>query len=168
MDITALLAPQRIVCKTEVSSKKRAFEHLATLLAHDAKAYGDTAISTAAVFDALSNREKLGSTAIGNGVAIPHACLPVKQPYAAVLLLDEGIKMDTPDKKPVCLFMAILVPSNTAVDYAELITQLAKTLMQKNVVEQIYCYQTEPIQLWEQLRTVFTPPPDPFAGAMAA
>lgn len=168
MEIATLLAPQRIVYATEVSSKKRAFEYLATLLANEAEAYSATEISATAIFDALSNREKLGSTAIGNGVAIPHACLPVKQPYAAVLLLDEGIKMDTPDKKPVCLFMAILVPSNTAVDYAELMTQLTKTLMQKTIVEQIFCYQTEPAQLWEQFRTLFTPPPDPFAGAMAA
>lgn len=85
MDIAALFSPERIACEPEISSRKRAFEYLAHLLADGTDGQGAEEI-----FNALSSREKLGSTAIGSGVAIPHACMPVKEPRAAALLLEEG------------------------------------------------------------------------------
>ncbi len=162
MDITTLLSPTRIACKFEVSSKKRAFEQLANMLAADQASLGAEAI-----FDALTNREKLGSTAIGNGVAIPHACMSVHQPCGALLLLEDGVKMDAPDKKPVQLFMAILVPANQAPDYSELITQLTGILMQKSLIEQLCCYHDAQTVL-DRFRELFDQPRHPFVGAMAA
>ncbi|UJS24130.1 PTS sugar transporter subunit IIA [Thiothrix winogradskyi] len=162
MDITTLLSPTRIACKLDVSSKKRAFEQLANMLAADQASLGAEAI-----FDALTNREKLGSTAIGNGVAIPHACMSIHQPCGALLLLEDGVKMDTPDKKPVQLFMAILVPANQAPDYSELITQLTSTLMQKSLIEQICCYHDAQTVL-DRFLDLFNQPRHPFVGAMAA
>lgn len=162
MDITTLLSSERIACKPDVSSKKRAFEQLADMLAT-----GQNTLGAEAIFDALTNREKLGSTAIGNGVAIPHACMSVHQPRGALLLLEEGIKMDAPDKKPVQLFMAILVPVNQAPDYSELITQLTSTLMQKSLIEQICRYRDKQVML-DHFIALFTPPGRPFEGAMAA
>lgn len=162
MDITTLLSPTRIACKPDVSSKKRAFEQLAALLAT-----AQASLDAESIFDALTNREKLGSTAIGNGVAIPHACMSIHQPYGALLLLEDGIKMDTPDKKPVQLFMAILVPANQAPDYSELITQLTSVLMHKSLIEQICCYQDTQTML-DRFLELFDPPRHPFVGAMAA
>ncbi|QQZ30007.1 PTS transporter subunit EIIA [Thiothrix subterranea] len=162
MDITTLLSPTRIACKPDVSSKKRAFEQLATMLAAD-----QASLEAEAIFDALTNREKLGSTAIGNGVAIPHACMSIQQPCGALLLLEDGVKMDTPDKKPVQLFMAILVPANQAPDYSELITQLTSTLMQKSLIEQICCHHDTQTVL-DHFLELFDPPKHPFVGAMAA
>ncbi|OQX16030.1 MAG: hypothetical protein BWK73_04940 [Thiothrix lacustris] len=162
MDMTTLLSPKRIACKPDVSSKKRAFEQLASMLATD-----QTSLGAEAIFDALTNREKLGSTAIGNGVAIPHACMSIHQPCGALLLLEDGVKMDTPDKKPVQLFMAILVPANQAPDYSEMITQLTSTLMQKALIEKICCHQDAQAML-DHFLELFTQPQHPFVGAMAA
>ncbi|SEA83817.1 MAG: PTS sugar transporter subunit IIA [Candidatus Thiothrix putei] len=162
MDMTTLLSAARIACKPDVSSKKRAFEQLAEMLA-----LGQPNLEAEAIFDALTNREKLGSTAIGNGVAIPHACMSIHQPCGALLLLEDGVKMDTPDKKPVQLFMAILVPANQAPDYSELITQLTSTLIQKSLIEQICCYQDTQTML-DHFLELFDPPSHPFAGALAA
>lgn len=162
MDMTTLLSPERIACLLEVSSKKRAFEQLAAMLAS-----GQSTLDAEAIFHALTNREKLGSTAIGNGVAIPHAGMSVYQPRGALLLLEDGIKMDAPDKKPVQLFMAILVPANQAPDYSELITQLTSTLMQKSLIEQICRYRDKQIML-DHFISLFNPPNHPFEGALAA
>lgn len=162
MDITTLLSAERIACKPDVSSKKRAFEQLAEMLA-----IGQQVLSAAAIFDALTSREKLGSTTIGNGVAIPHACMSVTQPRGALLLLEDGVKMDTPDRKPVQLFMAILVPTNQAPDYSELITQLTSTLIQKALIEQI-CSQHDQQTLLDHFISLFNPPSHPFEGALAA
>lgn len=162
MDIATLLAPERIACEMEVSSKKRAFEQISALLAT-----GHAGLDAEAIFDALINREKLGSTAIGNGVAIPHACLSVPQPIGALLLLEDGIKMDTPDKKPVQLFMAILAPASEAPDYSELITQLTGTLLQKSLIEQICRFRDTKVML-EYFCSLFNPPEHPFEGALAA
>ena len=93
MDIIGLLSPDRIACKQEVNSKKRAFEMLAKLLVT-----AQSQVSQDEVFDALMNREKLGCTALGNGVSIPHARLPIARPRAAILSLKEGIPLDAPDK----------------------------------------------------------------------
>jgi PTS system nitrogen regulatory IIA component len=157
-----LLSPARIACEAEISSKKRAFERLAAMLAS-----AEEGLGAADIFDALTNREKLGCTAIGNGAAIPHACMSVRQPRGALLLMEEGIKMDAPDKKPVQLFMAILVPSSSAPDYSDLITQLTGTLLQKSLIEHI-CRQRDPSAMLDAFCALFPPPSHPFEGAMAA
>lgn len=162
MDITTLLSPERIACKPDVSSKKRAFEQLAEMLAT-----GQDTLGVDMIFDALTNREKLGSTTMGNGVAIPHACMSVTQPRGALLLVEDGIKMDAPDKKPVQLFMAILVPPNQAPDYSDLITQLTSTLIQKSLIEEICSYCDSETML-DYFITLFTPPNHPLEGALAA
>ncbi|MBU0654955.1 MAG: PTS sugar transporter subunit IIA [Gammaproteobacteria bacterium] len=158
MDITSLLSPERIACETEVSSKKRAFERLAEMLASD-----QTELEPEAIFDALINREKLGSTTLGNGVAIPHACRPIHSPRGALLLLQDGIKMDTPDKKPVQLFMAILVPTEEQNGHTHLITELTSILLQKSMLEQISQFH-EPKTVMDYLVTLFNPPEQRFAA----
>ncbi|EIJ33830.1 PTS sugar transporter subunit IIA [Thiothrix nivea] len=162
MDITTLLSPERVSCETEVSSKKRAFEQLAALLVT-----GYAGLEAETIFHALINREKLGSTAIGNGVAIPHACLPIPQPLGALLVLEDGIKMDAPDKKPVQLFLAILAPANEAPNYSELITRLTGTLLQKSLIEQM-CRYNDRQGMLDQFRAFFDPPERPPEGVLAA
>lgn len=158
MEITSLLSPERIACETEVSSKKRAFERLADMLATS-----QAELNPEAIFDVLINREKLGSTTLGNGVAIPHACLNIQKPCGALLLLEDGIKMDTPDKKPVQLFLAILVPSGEQDVYAGLITQLTSVLLQKSMLEQI-THLRDPKIVMDYLVAQFNPPEQRFAA----
>lgn len=138
MDIVTLLSPDRIHRKQEVSSKKRAFEVLADLLAKgQLDPLTQSSLSPETIFDALLNREKLGSTTLGNGIAIPHACLSITTPVAALLLVDEGLKMDTPDKKPVRAFLAILVPEAEASIYSASMTELAMELTRHDICTQL-------------------------------
>lgn len=162
MRITALLSPERIVCAADVSSRKRAFEYLAEMLAQ-----AHPNLNTATVLEALTNREKLGSTAVGNGVSLPHACLPITQTIGALLCLKEGIKMDTPDKKPVQLFMAILVPENAAAEFTPFITELTNVLLNKTVLEGLQ-QQTDAEAILAYLDGLFDSPNPYYPTALAA
>lgn len=132
MDIVTLLSTDRIECESELSSKKRAFEKLAELLSHEGSEDG---FENEAVFNALIAREKLGSTALGNGIVLPHASLNVAYAKAALLLLDESIDMDTPDKKPVHLLLALIVPKDQTETYQPLLSELAIVLNRKGLVK---------------------------------
>jgi PTS system nitrogen regulatory IIA component len=162
MDIATLLAPERIAYAQEISSRKRVFERLAELLVN---AQDD--LSAEAVFDALTNREKLGSTALGNGVALPHTSIAIPEARGALLLLEEGLKMDAPDKKPVQVFMAILVPTDKASDFSPCITELASILLQKPLLEQLQHYR-EPDDILTYFNGLLSPPPQYYVTALAA
>lgn len=138
MDIITLLSPERISCNQEISSKKRTFESLAALLTST-----QDQVSEDDVFNALINREKLGCTALGNGVAIPHARINTPYPRAAILSLKDGISLDAPDKKPVHLLIAILMPEETSDDDSMMLKELAETLSKKIFIENI-CRYKEP------------------------
>ncbi|PID50301.1 MAG: PTS sugar transporter subunit IIA [Proteobacteria bacterium] len=128
MDIVTLLSTDNIACETESSSKKCALEHLAAMLAENGS---NSAYTYEAIFDALIAREKLGSTVLGNGIAIPHACLEVAYPKAALLLLEEGLKMDAPDKKPVGVILALIVPKGSGESHS-LLSEFAALLNHKS------------------------------------
>lgn len=162
MDITTLLTPERIAHAQEMSSRKRVFERLAELLAS-----AQDGLSAEVIFDALTNREKLGSTALGNGVALPHTSIVIPEARGALLLLEEGLKMDAPDKKPVQVFMAILVPADKASDFSPCITELASILLQKPLLEQLYHYR-EPADILNYFNDLLLPTPQYYATALAA
>ncbi|TXH67290.1 MAG: PTS sugar transporter subunit IIA [Thiothrix sp.] len=132
MNIVTLLSTDRVTCIDELSSKKRAFEKLAVLLSQEDSELG---FDHESVFNALIAREKLGSTALGNGIVLPHASLNVPEAKAALLLLEEGIEMDTPDKKPVHLLLALIVPNGQAEDYQPLLSDLAIVLNRKTLAK---------------------------------
>ncbi|WP_026220852.1 PTS sugar transporter subunit IIA [Thiofilum flexile] len=134
MDLVTLLSPDRMALHQEVSSTKRAFEILAELLAKD-----QPYLTTEMIFEAFINREKLGCTALGNGVAVPHVALASAEPCAALLCSSEGLKMGAPDKKPVYLFLALIVPLQEAknTSYCAMMTEVALTFMHNDLSEQI-------------------------------
>jgi len=129
MDIVTLLPTDSIALASESSSKKRAIESLSQQLVREGD---ENEPSYEAIFDALIAREKLGSTTLGNGIAIPHACLDkIKAPRAALLVLEEGIKMDAPDKKPVGVLLALVVPKNVC-EYHHLLSEWTAILNAKS------------------------------------
>ena len=130
MNMLTLLVADRIACETEVSSKKRAFERLSAMLAT-----AQPSLDATNIFNALTSREKLGCTALGNGVAIPHACITINEPCGALLVLEDGIKMDAPDRKPVRILLALLVPAGKSDTYAPIMQELTQVLAQKNLIE---------------------------------
>ncbi|OAM26696.1 MULTISPECIES: PTS IIA-like nitrogen regulatory protein PtsN [Eikenella] len=127
-----ILPVSHIVLDLEVSSKKRLFEEAGLLLE------SESGLSRAAVFDCLFAREKLGTTALGHGVAIPHGRhAEVQAITGAFIRLKEAVDFDAPDGKPVSLVFVLLVPENAAGGHLEVLSALAIRLSEKSVREQL-------------------------------
>ncbi|WP_018232433.1 PTS sugar transporter subunit IIA [Thioalkalivibrio thiocyanodenitrificans] len=121
MNISDLLAPDRVVCSNEVSSKKRAIEMLSELLASSSPE-----LAVGEIFDSLLSRERLGSTGLGRGVAIPHGRVSgIDNAVAAMLKLDRGVDYDAPDKEPVDILFALLVPRESTDEHLQILATLA-------------------------------------------
>lgn len=122
MQISTLLEPDRIACLQDSSSKKRTLDLLSRLLADALPAY-----SEGELFDSLINRERLGSTGLGNGVALPHGRLAgLEAPLAAfVTLTNGGIDFDAVDNQPVDLLFALLVPEESTDEHLQILARLA-------------------------------------------
>jgi PTS system nitrogen regulatory IIA component len=115
------LSPARIVLDLDVSSKKRLFEHIGLLLENDRH------VPRATVFDALMARERLGSTALGLGVAIPHGRIRQLREVTAVFVRPcAAIPFDAPDGEPVRLIFAMLVPENANEQHLNFLSELAQ------------------------------------------
>jgi len=116
-----LLVKERIGCEAEAISKKRVLELVGRLLA----GAGD-GLTQDAVFDRLLERERLGSTGLGHGVALPHARIAgVNQAMGAFLKLDSGVDFDAIDGHPVDLVFGLLVPEKATQEHLDLLASLA-------------------------------------------
>lgn len=132
MLIGELLNKNRILSDADILSKKRALETLSELLAQDGQ------VSPNEVFDTLLARERLGSTGLGHGVAIPHGRLSgVKQTQAAFIKLKGGIDFDAPDHKPVDLLFALLVPEECTSEHLETLSRLAELFSDPATIQQL-------------------------------
>ena len=121
MKLTQLINKDSVVCNADVSSKKRALEFLAELLAK-ASASADAFV----IFQHLTDREKLGSTSLGHGVAIPHARTGgSNKAIGAFIKLEQGIDFDSPDNEPTDLLFALMVPEHYTDEHLEILSDLA-------------------------------------------
>ncbi len=133
MQVTELLDIERINCCNEVGSKKRVLEQMSQLIAT-----GQTELSQDQIFDSLISRERLGSTGLGHGVAIPHARVQNSdKTLAAVIKLRQGVDYDAPDQKPVDLLFALLVPENSTEEHLQLLAQLAQMFSDEGFVSKL-------------------------------
>ena len=121
-----LLDVDRIKFTKKIKSKKCAFDALTELLTK-----GQSEVSKHEVFDALIEREKLGNTAIGDGIAIPRAHLNITNPKAALLIVKNGIDLNSADKKSIVVFLAILTPNDKRDVYSALIKRITKKITTK-------------------------------------
>lgn len=122
MQLIDLLAPSRVVAGAGVTSKKRLLEALARLLADGAGAEIERQL-----FDSLCAREKLGSTGLGQGVAIPHGrTAAISGAVGAFLRLAEPIDFGASDGRPVDLVFALAVPQHFTNQHLLLLSQLAE------------------------------------------
>lgn len=127
--IGEILPASRIVLDMEVSSKKRLFEELGRLMADPIND-----LTAADIFDCLFARERLGTTGLGQGVAIPHGRhADVKSPIGAFVRLKEAIDFDAPDDKPVSLVFVLLVPENAAHEHLDILSHLAERFSDKTI-----------------------------------
>ena len=119
--VSRLLPPSHVVLGLDVSSKKRLFEQIGLLFENSRQ------VPRARVFDALFDREKLGSTALGFGVAIPHGRIKsLKEPVCAFVRTASPIPFEAPDGEPVSLVFALLVPEHANETHLELLSELAQ------------------------------------------
>ena len=130
--LAAILPPSNVVVDVEATSKKRVFEQAGLLFENQ------HAIARGAVTDNLFARERLGSTGLGHGVAIPHGRIKgLKAPMAAVLQLQQPIGFDAPDEQPVGLLIFLLVPEAATQKHLEILSEIAELLSDASLRERI-------------------------------
>lgn len=119
--LSQLLPEANILLDVEAGSKKRVFEQAGLLFEnHDA-------IARSVVFDSLFAREKLGSTGLGQGMAIPHGRIKgLKQASGAFLRLAAPVAFESPDGRPVSLVFVLLVPEQATEQHLQILSELAQ------------------------------------------
>lgn len=117
-----LLSPERVRCREPLASKKRALERAAELLSPAVPG-----MTRAEIFDALNARERLGSTGLGQGMALPHGRVAgVERPIAACLTLAAPIDYDAPDRQRVDVLFVLLVPRDCNDEHLRILSGLAE------------------------------------------
>ena len=133
MDITDLITRRRIVCDSEVASKKRVIEVLSELLAT-----GQPDLTARPIFDSLVGRERLGSTGLGHGVALPHGRFSQSQhAVGAFVKLRKGVDFDALDRQPVDLVFGLLVPDHYTDEHLKILAYLAEMFSDRAFCQQL-------------------------------
>ncbi|GFE64579.1 PTS sugar transporter subunit IIA [Litoreibacter roseus] len=123
MQISELLKPEAVKVVSSLSSKKRLFQEIAEIAE---QAYG---ISQSRAFEALQDRENLGPTGVGKGVALPHARLEEIEDVIAVFIRAETpLDFDAADKQPVDLFFALLAPADSGISHLKALALVSRTM----------------------------------------
>src|SRR5688572_21109290 len=123
MPLTDLVAPNAVIPALKVNSKKQAIQELA------AKAAKLTGQNERAIFETLLQREKLGSTGIGDGIAIPHGKLPkLEKLFGMFARLDRPVDFDALDGQPVDLIFLLLAPEAAGADHLKALARVARLL----------------------------------------
>ncbi len=130
--LAAILPPGHVLVDVDVTSKKRVFEHAGLLFENLAS------IARATVSENLFARERLGSTGLGHGVAIPHGRIKgLKNPLAAVIRARQPIAFDAPDDEPVSLLIVLLVPEAATQRHLEILSEIAEMLSDRTLRERL-------------------------------
>jgi PTS system nitrogen regulatory IIA component len=148
--VSRLLPLNHVLLGLDVSSKKRLFEQIGLLFENSRQ------IPRARVFDSLFDREKLGSTGLGFGVAIPHGRIKtLKEPVCAFVRTASAIAFEAPDGQPVNLVFAMLVPEHATEAHLELLSELAQMFSDSQLREALA--STDDIQAAHRLITEWSP-----------
>ena len=132
MEIADLLTPESVIANLKVSSRKQALHELAK------HAADRTGFHERAVFDVLLAREKLGTTGIGNGIAIPHGKLAaVNQPFGLFARLDHPVDFDSVDGVPVDLIFLLLASESAGADHLKALARVSRLLRDYGTCEKL-------------------------------
>jgi len=132
MTLTDLVAPKAIIPALKVNNKKQAIQALS------ARAAELTGQSERGVLEILLQREKLGSTAVGSGVAIPHGKLPkLDQLFGLFARLEKPIDFEALDGQPVDLIFLLLAPENAGADHLKALARVARLLRDAEVARKL-------------------------------
>lgn len=132
MNLSEILSPDRVVTGMVATSKKRAMEELSKLLGKGTDAVGDGEI-----FSSLTAREKLGSTGLGHGVAIPHGRLnTLDVPLGAMVRLKHPVDYEAHDGQSVDLMFALVVPQRATETHIECLAAIAELFSDEDFCKQ--------------------------------
>ena len=132
MILSALLSPQKIFVDTEVTSKKKLLELIANIVADKVH------LPESLVYSNLLNRERLGSTALGQGIAVPHARIPeLDETLACFFRLKQPVNFDAPDNRPVDLVFTIIIPELATEEHLHILSSLARVFSNPEVGDAI-------------------------------
>jgi PTS system nitrogen regulatory IIA component len=126
--ISRLLPVSHIVLDLDLTSKKRVFEHVGLLFENS------LGLARGQVFDALFARERLGSTGLGHGIAIPHGRIKgLKEAVAAFVRVKSPIAFEAPDGHPVSLIFVLLVPEKATDLHLQILSELAQMFSERDM-----------------------------------
>ncbi|WP_339108937.1 PTS sugar transporter subunit IIA [Thioclava sp. GXIMD4216] len=147
MDLSSLLRPAAVRAVVNVASKKRLFQDLADIAA---QAYG---LDAAIIVDALQERESLGPTGVGHGVALPHARLHGLDHVVGVFMrLEKPLDFDAVDRQPVDLVFGLLAPKSSGVDHLKALALVSRTMRNEDTCKKLRS-NTDPAALHGVLTT---------------
>lgn len=146
MDIAQILDVERVIVDADLNSKKSVLEKLAALLSS-----ADPSLTTPTVFDSLVARERLGTTGLGEGIAIPHGRVASNgKSIGAFLRTDKPIDFDAVDGAPVDIFFALCVPEEATDEHLALLSSLAGNFSDKAFVDVLRA-STDPAEVYRKL-----------------
>ncbi|MHC6526199.1 MULTISPECIES: PTS IIA-like nitrogen regulatory protein PtsN [unclassified Vibrio] len=138
MQLSEVLSLDCTKSAVHCTSKKRALEMISEIVAEH------TGLNSTELFECMLSREKMGSTGIGNGIAIPHARMSESDKAVAVLLqCDEPIEFDAIDNRPVDLLFALLVPDAQCKEHLQTLSKMAERLNDKQILKQLRSAQSD-------------------------
>lgn len=146
MLLSDLLSLDRVLPNVRANSKKRVLELISEELVKN-----DESLNSREIFESLCSRERLGSTGLGNGIAIPHGRINDNSTVQAIFVkLSKPLAFDAQDGKPVDLLFAMVVPQNCTSDHLKLLSQVAEQFSDPELLEKIRGSK-EPAELLELL-----------------
>lgn len=132
MEIADLVSLQSVIANLRATSKKQALQELAR------RAAELTGLHERAVFDVLLERERLGTTGVGNGIAIPHGKLAnIDRLYGLFARLEKPINFDSIDEQPVDLIFLLLAPESAGADHLKALARVSRLLRDKPMCEKL-------------------------------
>ena len=132
MDIDKLITPASVIANLRASSKKQALQELAKRAAETTGQHERT------IFDVLLERERLGTTGVGNGIAIPHGKLQgLDRLYGLFVRLETPIDFDAIDEQPVDLIFLLLAPETAGADHLKALARVSRLLRDRTVCEKL-------------------------------
>lgn len=132
MEISDLIKPDHVIAKLRATSKKQALQDLAK------RAAEVTGQPERALFSTLMKRERLGTTGVGNGIAIPHGKLAtLDKLYGLFAQLDQPIDFDAIDDRPVDLIFLLLAPESSGADHLKALARVSRLLRDKPTCEKL-------------------------------
>lgn len=132
MEIGDLIRPEAVVPNLRATSKKQALQELAK------RAATRTGLPERRIFEVLIERERLGTTGVGNGVAIPHGKLPELQSlFALFARLESPVDFDAIDEQPVDLICVLLAPEGAGADHLKALARISRVLRDRSVCDKL-------------------------------